>query len=83
MTGWTWDEISEFTLPRLAALNKGWSNHPPLAAMLANRWGYTKASRTRGTARGVPEHTDTNDHSELAGLFGGGPSKIDKGLKHG
>ena len=80
MTGWTWDEVGKLTLPRLTALNKGWSKHAPLAAMVSSRWGFNKASRTKGSTQGVAE-TTANEHSELSGMFGGGKSVIDKGLK--
>lgn len=44
-TGWTWDYIAEHVdLPRLAALNTYWDNHPPVHVMVAAYLGIKPAT---------------------------------------
>lgn len=39
-TGWTWGEVGTLTLPRLRALSRYWSQHPPVHLLVAAYLGY-------------------------------------------
>lgn len=59
-TGWTWDYVEEqLDIPRLAALNAYWRNHPPVHYLLAAFVGFKP-----------PRERTVNSDQELAALFG-------------
>ncbi len=71
--GWTWEYIDDhMTIPRMTAINKYQSSHPPIHVMIAAYLGIkTDASSSEGGSFGVAEGYN-EDGQSLFDLFPSG-----------
>jgi len=75
VTGWTWDYIDdEMTLPRLEALNKYWSDFPPVHLTMAAYVGIKPK-------KGGKKAQNKEDFDRMVAAFGG--CGLGKQVKHG